>query len=106
MQLKEKEGDLSTAISLLSEGYKKYCRTNDKFASQLCRQMADYEVSLHDFETAIRHYKLALSHSEDDVNESNAIQISLAKLYLQVSIISRLLVIVAPTKSSLYELGQ
>lgn len=48
--------------------------------------MAEYEVNEHDFEAAIRHYKLALSHSEDNPTETIALQIALSKLYLQVRI--------------------
>ena len=79
---KEKLGDLPAAISLLSDAYKKCSRTNDKLAAQLCCQMAEYEVNLHNFDAAIRHYKLALSYNEDNQNEVTAVQISLSKLYL------------------------
>lgn len=72
------------AISVLNEAYKKCNRSNDALAAQLCCQMAEYEASLHDFDSAIRHYKVAISHCEGNVKEVVAIQISLSKLYLQV----------------------
>lgn len=72
------------AISILNEAYKKCNRSNDALAAQLCCQMAEYEASLHDFDSAIRHYKVAISHCEGNVKEVVAIQISLSKLYLQV----------------------
>ncbi len=77
-------GNIPLAINLLSEAYKKVNRSNDTLAAQLCCKLAEFETTLHDFDAAIRHYKLALSHSQGNENEIAAIQISLSKLYLEV----------------------
>lgn len=88
LQIKEKLGDISTAINVLNEAYKKINHgNNNRVASQICCQMAEYEASLHNFESAIRNYKLALSHNEENSNENSTIQIALSKLYLQVSLV-------------------
>ncbi|XP_065218694.1 tetratricopeptide repeat protein 21B-like [Planococcus citri] len=85
-KVKEKLGDIPAAISILNEAYKKIHTANATLAMQICCQMAEYEASLHNFESAIRHYKLASSHCNDNSSAENmTIQIALSKLYLQVN---------------------
>uniref|UniRef100_A0A146LJV1 Tetratricopeptide repeat protein 21B n=1 Tax=Lygus hesperus TaxID=30085 RepID=A0A146LJV1_LYGHE len=77
----EKSGDVKKALRVLKDALEETGRSDLEWSAKICQQMAIYSSQLRDHNTAIEHYKRALTYHPGDTS----VQIALAKLYMEVN---------------------
>ncbi|KAF6206423.1 hypothetical protein GE061_017656 [Apolygus lucorum] len=77
----EKSGDVKKSLRVLKDALEETGRSDLEWSAKICQQMAIYSSQLRDHNTAIEHYKRALTYHPGDTS----VQIALAKLYMEVN---------------------